>query len=536
MTKRNLFLSLFLVLGLAVVVPSAFAQTQWLPGAAYGLAGRSEGNGEAAGPVTLTLTGSTGSPVAAPNEFLIAYNLPITDANSITITCSGGPTSPWSTGVCSGIGKPWVTNTPNPNTVVVPFVGGVTFNGDDGSELQVYVRVEASAATSLPFIVTATVTASGSQVSLHNNPTVENVLLINKTALTLTDLSSTSVLTCIGAKSIASYGQTFELNLAENFTNALTSYSQELINDPDTGVTTEAPPMSWSSDVVNGSDFIITFSGVPAGVGIKFVSDTPCGQLLNTDPNYCAGGTLAVALLSPAAVTSATAGQISFTFVVTSDDNGVGPAENIDFNFAFWSDGPVAPVGAANTITANVSYYPNTTGWPTFVSTPEDATPPAVIHFYDCVTNLLFPFVTNMLAGGGTAWNNLGTSLFVANTTADPFTTANVANLASPEEVEGGAVPQSGACTFWLFPNKDNMWDGLAGTPAAWTSPTVQPGATIGFDLGSVPAFAGMTGYVFAQCGFQNAHGLEYISDNYGLGEPGYAQAFQAIVIPTPDL
>jgi hypothetical protein len=485
--------------------------------------------------VSLTLTGSTGNTmVNSPNQFLITYNLPISDVGSVTVTCSGGTNSPWVSGVCSGLGTPYLSGL---YTVIIPFAAaGPTFVGDDGSELQVYVRVVASKASSLPFIVTASVASSGNQISLHNNPTVENVLLINKTALTLSDLTASQVLTCIGAKSIASYGQTFELNLAESFTNALTSESQEMINDPDTGVTGEAPPMSWASDVANGSNFTITFSGVPAGVGIKFVSDTPCSQLDPTDPNYCAGGTLAVALLSPAAVTSATAGQISFTFGVTSDDNGVGPAENVDFNFTYWSDGPILPGNSPNTITANVSYAPNTTGYPTFVSTPEDATPPAVVHFYDCVTNLLFPFVTNTMAGGDTAWNNLGTSLFVANTTADPFTTANVANLASPLEVAGGAVPQSGACTFWLFPNLDNSWDGKAGTAAMWTSPTVQPGATIGFDLGSVPAFAGKTGYVFAQCGFQNAHGVEYISDNYAIGEPGYAQAFQAIVIPTVEL
>jgi hypothetical protein len=549
MTKRNLLLSLILVLGLVVVAPSAMAQltqtTQWTPGASYGLYGRVEGNTEATGPVTLAMSGITGGTVGAGNEFLITYSLPVADApGSITVECTGNSASigngasPFANGCASYLVAPYLL-TGSKNTVVIAFANPTTFNGGDGSTIKVVVRVPASKLAPGGAFVTASIASSGPNISLTNNVTAEDVLWVHTAGLTISPVSADDVLTCIGSKDVGGYGQNFAVNVAENFVQALTSISAEYALDPDLGVvpgSSPSSPGSWSTDITNGSNFTITFSGVPAGVGIKFVKDVPCSQWPTTAKGYCAGGTLAVALdpNSPNPVTSATGGVISFTFDVTSDDAGVTP-ESVNFYFKLWSDGPVAP-GTATAITATVSYAPNppTSDIPNFVPTAEP-TSATVVNFYDCVTNLLFPFVTNLMAGGGTAWNNLGTELFVANTTADPFNTTG-AKLASPLEVAGAAVPQSGACTFWLFPNKDNKWDGLAGAVAAWTSPTVQPGATIGFDLGSIPAFAGMTGYVFAQCDFQNAHGVEYVDDNYGLGEPGYAAAFDAIVIPTVEL
>jgi hypothetical protein len=218
--------------------------------------------------------------------------------------------------------------------------------------------------------------------------------------------------------------------------------------------------------------------------------------------------------------------------MVTHGDAGI--AENVSLDFRFWSHGPLPPALSPNTITASVSYSPTSAAIPLFSGTAEpDA--PVVVRFYDCDTNLLYPFVTNYLAGGSFAYNNLGSTILVANTTADPLASA-AAIAMNPQEQEGTAVPQSGTCTFWLFPNAGSAFaDGSAGTMVSFTSPTIVPGGTYGFDMGSIPAFMGKTGYIYAKCGFQNAHGLGFFQDNYGLGEPGYAAVYPAIVIPTPE-
>jgi len=552
MTKRNLLLSLFLVLGLVAAAPSAMA-TQWTAGANIASYGRVEVHAEATGQVTLGLI--TGGYVNSGSWFSITYNVPIAELASATIVCTGATVgtneSPFIDGcgsVGSILGAPYIDPTSSNHTLVVPFAATTYFNSGDGSQISVTVRVDAAtvALTNGQFIVTANVLAhtpnGGAQVSLGNaNPVVGlQVLVINGPSIALSDLTEAMVLTCIGAKEVASYDKSFAVNVAENFIQALTSESVELYLDPDMGefVNGGYPTGSaeWTTDISNGSDFTITFSNVPTGVGIKMVSIDPCSDPASSNPCQSPVGTLNAALASANPVTGPDSnGQIAFTFAVTSVDNN--EPENLDIYFKFWSDGPLPPGLKPSMITAALSYSPNPPGLPPtpyFVSTPEKATP-AVVQFYDCVTNLLFPFVTNYLAGGSTAYNNLGTNVFVANTTADPFNTPG-AVLASPEEVEGAAVPQSGMCTFWLFPNADSKWDGKAGGVQAWTPQvTIWPGATYGFDMGSVPAFAGLTGYMFAQCGFQNAHAVAYITDDYGVGEPGYAAVYQAIVIPTPE-
>jgi hypothetical protein len=556
MTKRNLLLSLFLVLGLVAMAPSAMA-SQWIAGAnTRATNGRVEGFDEATGQVTLAI--SNGGPVPSGAYFLIQYNLPIAELASVTVTCTGSNgsgvngnttlTSIWKNGCGSSLAAPVLANA---STVKIEFANNTpsnlwTFATGDQSEIAVTVRVNATGASPLPFDVFATVTAYTPnptyQVSLSyvNSSSGLLVLIISGPSLYLSG-GPMDVLTCIGVKCVASYSKTLDLLVAEEFQWALTSESAEMLIDPDIGVVYTNSPLSaeWSSNITNGSEFTITFSGVPASMGMAVdtadIAAGNCGVTPTSMGGACANTpTLAVAVISAVSVSAPdAAGYISFEFQVDTIDNS--QAESLVIPIKMWSHGPLPPGESPNHITATINFTPNppTTDRPWFVPTAVSTITNAV-NFYDCVTNLLFPFVTNIMAGGGTAWNNLGTSLFISNTTADPFNTTG-AVLASPQEVEGAAVPQSGACTFWLFPNLDSTkWDGKAGVVAAYTpAVTVQPGATFGFDMGSVTAFAGQTGYIFAQCGFQNAHGVEMISDNYGLGEPGYAATFEAIVIPT---
>jgi hypothetical protein len=111
-----------------------------------------------------------------------------------------------------------------------------------------------------------------------------------------------------------------------------------------------------------------------------------------------------------------------------------------------------------------------------------------------CVTNLLFPFVTNQ-AG-------FDTGLAIANTSRDPF----------------GTGIQTGTCTL-------NMYG--ANAPAAITSPVVTPDAI--YTTLASSTMPNFQGYVIAQCRFQYAHGFAFISD---LGARNLAMGYLALIIP----
>jgi len=287
-------------------------------------------------------------------------------------------------------------------------------------------------------------------------------------------------------------------------------------------------------------------------VGIASSTITPCSAFSSSNKSDGCNtstytGTLTVGLDSSGCVANTTAQTVTCTYDTLTMDNG--NKESVDICFRIWSDGPIAPVANPTTdgtvvpqIWATIAKGPSSpaSAIPLFSGILETGQKPSVVEFYNCETNLLYPFVSNYLAGGGTAYNNLGTEIFVANTTVDPLNTTalNAANV-NPQEAEGTATPQSGTCTFWLFPNASSALTSSAtvgaGTMVSVTSPVIPAGATYGFDMGSVSAFAGQTGYIYAKCLFQNAHGIEYITDNYALGEPENAFGFQAIVIPTPE-
>jgi len=115
-----------------------------------------------------------------------------------------------------------------------------------------------------------------------------------------------------------------------------------------------------------------------------------------------------------------------------------------------------------------------------------------------CVTNLLFPFVTNQ-AG-------FDTGLAIANTSTDPF----------------GTSPQQGKCTLNSYGDKQQ---GPIDTP-------VVNSGTVYTALASDPTkLPGFQGYVIAVCQFQYAHGFAFISD---LGARNLAMGYLALIIPDP--
>jgi hypothetical protein len=354
----------------------------------------------------------------------------------------------------------------------------------------------------------------------------------------LTDVAqgAAEVLSCIGAKDIGSYENEFIINVDENFVNALTTSDFESLLDPGAGGIA-------ATDVTNPSDFIVTFSNVPAGMTITNSDLEDDWELDSGDPFFNLSGTLDVILLSDETVSCAASAApctLSFTYEVDTLDNGF--PESVSLTYKIKSQGPLPP--GLTPIGAEVAYTPSppTSAIPLFTGAPElvskgAATPLPVVTFSDCVTNLLFPYINAYIAGSKYgAFANFGTGIVVANTTTDPFGL-------KPETALGTAAPQSGTCTFYLYPsatayNSSGQPTSVTlGTPVApYVTPTIPSGGTIVFDVASaVPAFAGDEGYGIAICQFQNGVGYAEIYDNYGLpGAPTATLAYLAYVIPNP--
>jgi len=130
-----------------------------------------------------------------------------------------------------------------------------------------------------------------------------------------------------------------------------------------------------------------------------------------------------------------------------------------------------------------------------------------LIQLGACQTLLLFPYVTNQ-AG-------FETGIAIANTSADGL----------------GTTGQNGACTFTFFGTVVNQ----GGTPKTNTitgvapSPIITAGGsfvdTLSHTIGSTNSFSG---YMFANCNFQFAHGFAFISD---ASATNLAEGYLALVV-----
>jgi len=140
----------------------------------------------------------------------------------------------------------------------------------------------------------------------------------------------------------------------------------------------------------------------------------------------------------------------------------------------------------------------------------DNATPVNNFTINQCVTNLLFPFVTNQ-AG-------FDTGIAISNTSRDPF---------------GGSAGrlQSGTCTI-------NYYGATPGGPAPAADTTTNPvlaGEQLLFVLSSggangIDAVPGFQGYIIATCRFQYAHGFAFVTDG-PIGQARVAEGYLALVM-----
>ena len=149
----------------------------------------------------------------------------------------------------------------------------------------------------------------------------------------------------------------------------------------------------------------------------------------------------------------------------------------------------------------------------------QDTSAPALLFRVDsCVTNLLYPFVTNIAP--------FDTGIAISNTSLSNPGTGELFPLVA-------VATQQGACSINYF---GFTGTGRGAAPAPATSGVIPPGQTLVFTLsagggapfGTIPATPGFQGYIIAQCAFRYAHGYAFISD---LGATQLAQGYLALIM-----
>lgn len=212
-------------------------------------------------------------------------------------------------------------------------------------------------------------------------------------------------------------------------------------------------------------------------------------------------------------------GAVSFTWEVYSADPSnpedaffqVVPAWRFSQNPALGSatvQGSFAPVNANAT----------SAGFGVPIPRFQDTSAPALLFRLDsCVTNLLYPFVTNIAP--------FDTGIAISNTSLSDPGTGNL--------FPSAPSTQQGACSINYF---GFTGTGRGAAPAPATSGVIPAGQTLVFTLsagggapfGNIPATPGFQGYIIAQCAFRYAHGYAFISD---LGATQLAQGYLALVM-----
>jgi len=173
---------------------------------------------------------------------------------------------------------------------------------------------------------------------------------------------------------------------------------------------------------------------------------------------------------------------------------------------------------------------------------------PTVANSYPCFANAnavgpvtlvnIVPAQTTMLIPYATVGGGYDTGVAIANTTADPFGTAN-----------GGAIAQSGTITMTFFPQ---LAGGGAGTPSTvTTSATIQNPTGLTAADGTLAAGGSWTtllsgllpkatppitgsfnGYVFIVTNFLDAHGVFYPTNAFSGGT--FTAGSEILILPQP--
>ena len=127
---------------------------------------------------------------------------------------------------------------------------------------------------------------------------------------------------------------------------------------------------------------------------------------------------------------------------------------------------------------------------PRFVASND---PVMVVEVDDCITTLLFPFVTNKA--------EFDTGMVISNTSSEAGScTIEYSGADAPDDLMSGPVEGG------------EQWIALVSVIAK-----------------------GFQGYITATCGFRDAFGFAFLANGYGVGAPTAAQSYLAVCLDCDD-
>jgi len=485
--KVKMLMSTFAVIAaIAVFAAPAFAQGVAFQASSLPQQARVEGLTETMGAVVIQATGA--GTVKSGSSITVVYSGAITNlATSGTTNNNVLACSPPSN--CTGLTVPAVTS--GSNQLTVQFNTDTVFaTGNYIVVSQVRVNVNAlGAGTS-----TVTATLSGTSSAPTSNP-------ITFTQASVVVASIVSPSSTVSIPTVASVQQTcsvpvgsFQINLTEKYPAALTNLDNETSFTP-------------SFSVKNGTKVTYTFTGVPSGLAIAPVA--------TSDPS---GSSLAFSDLTTGLIVS-NGSPIVFTFTISGGSTSAAETIGTIFNIGVPSNSTtfagataIPSIGTTASVTAAVNLAPGS-GTVSFTSASLGGG--TVASFGDCVTNMLFPYVTNQ---GG-----YDTSFSIANTTSDDLAFGAGA----------AASPQTGSCTLNFWPTTDTT-QGTTGTAVQFTTPSIDSGKIYAFSQ-SGTSFSGQTGYMIAVCRFLNAHGFAFLTNGFAQAAgPQLSHGYLGLVMPNP--
>jgi hypothetical protein len=376
--------------------------------------------------------------------------------------------------------------------------------------------------------VPETVLVSGTDVlDVPNN--VLNVGAVRNGIVFSVDDSPATFQSCLGhntgiTASSPSGTADFQLLFEEGFASAFKTIEQERNPlDPDG----DATPVAIGGDVSNATRLRAVFANVPTGVSV-WVEVNAGGVLTGDFETSIVSGADDTVALGYRRVTL-TGGTGSVVWEITGNNNAdpLALLEEATFNVIVsfpanvnvpvqLGPTPAATVGGSFAPISTVTTASNNAPIPRFIDT---AVAEDLFQVRACVTNLLFPYVTNQ---GG-----FDTGIALVNTSLDNSTGAS----GTPPNQPFNTTSQSGACTVYYFGAMGNG----ASLPAPQTTANIPAGQMVTFALstggvsGATQSAVSFQGYLIARCNFQFAHGLAFITD---VGVNRVAHGYLALVIP----
>ncbi len=506
MSKKTAVTSFLMICAVALVAAPAFGQGVAFQASSLPVQVRGEGLTETIGAVVLQATGS--GTVPSGSSITIVYSGAIASPSAFTaqagLSCSIGAT-PCTNFTVSATGSQYTVQV-NTST---SFVAG---NYIEVSQIRMNINALGSATS------TVTATLSGTSATPVTNP-----ITFTQSQVVVASIVNPSVKGSVGSTVPAL--QTCNIAAANTFTVTFTeNYPAALTSTVDEGNFTGA-----IYTITNGSQVNVVVSSVPSGLSVQAqtytakVNGTTVGG--TTALGAAVSGALTLNLAGgTAAFQTSSGGALTYTFFVTGDSTaaiesftvtfGIGIANSAGTGFKASS---LPSLGTVVSATAAVSLAPSS-GVVSFATNNEGGG--TVANISDCVTNMLFPFVTNQ--------NGYDTSFSIANTTSDDLAFGAGA----------GATAQSGSCTMTLWPTTDTTLTSSSplGSTVQYTTPTIPAGSVYAFSIGgNGTPLAGQTGYIITVCRFLNAHGFAFLTNGFAQAAgPQLSHGYLGLVLPNP--